>query len=295
MKKYLVTGGAGFIGSHLVSAIIERGFEVRVLDNLSQGNKSWVSHRAEFIKGDITDLEMCKIACEGMDGVFHLAAMSRVAPSIDKFEYCTDQNIIGTQNVLIASRDSSVKRLIYTGSSSYYGNFTPPQSENFLPDCLNPYALSKYVGEQFTEMFTRIYNLDTLSLRLFNVYGPRQPRVGPYALVIGIFLEQLKNGESITIHGDGSQRRDFIYVKDVVRAFIKAMESDAKGMVLNIGSGTNYSIQKIADIISLDQTYHPRRAGDADETLADIKLAKKIIDWEPKISLEEGLKELKSN
>ena len=294
MKKYLVTGGAGFIGSHLVSELIKQGLEVRVLDNLSQGNKSWVSDRAEFIKGDITDLEMCKISCEDMDGIFHLAAMSRVAPSINKFEYCTDQNIIGTQNILIASRDSSVKKLIYTGSSSYYGNLTPPQSENFLPDCLNPYALSKYVGEQFSEMFTRIYNLETLSLRLFNVYGPRQPRVGPYALVIGIFLEQLQNGKSLTIHGDGSQRRDFIHVKDVVCALIKAMESDAKGMVLNIGSGANYSIQEIANIISLDQTYYPRREGDADETLADIKLVKNIIGWRPNIDLEQGLKELKS-
>ena len=294
MKKYLVTGGAGFIGSHLVSELIKQGLEVRVLDNLSQGNKSWVSDRAEFIKGDITDLEMCKISCEDMDGIFHLAAMSRVAPSINKFEYCTDQNIIGTQNILIASRDSSVKKLIYTGSSSYYGNLTPPQSENFLPYCLNPYALSKYVGEQFSEMFTRIYNLETLSLRLFNVYGPRQPRVGPYALVIGIFLEQLQNGKSLTIHGDGSQRRDFIHVKDVVCALIKAMESDAKGMVLNIGSGANYSIQEIANIISLDQTYYPRREGDADETLADIKLVKNIIGWRPNIDLEQGLKELKS-
>jgi len=294
LKKYLVTGGAGFIGSHLVSELIKQGLEVRVLDNLSQGNKSWVSDRAEFIKGDITDLEMCKISCEDMDGIFHLAAMSRVAPSINKFEYCTDQNIIGTQNILIASRDSSVKKLIYTGSSSYYGNLTPPQSENFLPDCLNPYALSKYVGEQFSEMFTRIYNLETLSLRLFNVYGPRQPRVGPYALVIGIFLEQLQNGKSLTIHGDGSQRRDFIHVKDVVCALIKAMESDAKGMVLNIGSGANYSIQEIANIISLDQTYYPRREGDADETLADIKLVKNIIGWRPNIDLEQGLKELKS-
>ncbi len=228
-ETMLVTGGAGFIGSHLVDRLHQAGHQVRVLDNLSQGRREWVHPSSDFIEGDLTDLLACRRACEGVSGVFHCAAMSKVAPSIDKFEFCTEQNIIGTQNLLIAARDARVRKLVYSGSSTYYGNGAPPQSENSLPNCLNPYAVSKYVGEQFCEVFTRLYRLPTVSLRYFNVYGPRQPSVGAYALVLGIFLDQRLRGEPLTVHGDGSQRRDFIHVSDVVEANLAAYDGEVEG------------------------------------------------------------------
>jgi nucleoside-diphosphate-sugar epimerase len=291
-ETMLVTGGAGFIGSHLVARLVALGHQVRVLDNLTQGKREWVHPASEFIEGDITNLPLCRQACEGVSGVFHMAAMSKVAPSIDKFEFCTEQNIIGTQNLLIAARDARVRKVIYSGSSTYYGNGAPPQSESALPNCLNPYATSKYVGEQFCEIFTRLYKLPTLTLRYFNVYGPRQPSVGAYALVLGIFLERRRLGENLTIHGDGSQRRDFIHVSDVVEANIAAYHSDLEGMALNVGSGTNISIQEIADLISPNQVHAPRRAGDAELTLADISRITTLLKWAPRMSFADGLRQL---
>ena len=293
MANYLVTGGAGFIGSHLCELLIAEGHRVTVLDNFSFGKKEYIPKEvSDVIEGDITNLDILKKATSEMDGIFHLAAMSRVGPSIDKFEYCTEQNIIGTQNVLIAARDNNVKKVLYAASSSYYGFRSHPNTLDSLPGCLNPYALSKYVGEQFCEMFDRIYNVDTLSLRLFNVYGPRQPRVGAYALVIGLFLDALKNKQTLKIHGEGKQRRDFIHVKDVARAFYKGMISPTRGKVLNIGSGENISIKELANIISSNQEHIERRAGDAEITLAEITDTINDIDWKPSVSLEEGLNEL---
>jgi UDP-glucose 4-epimerase len=289
-ETMLVTGGAGFIGSHLVERLHDLGHKVRVLDNLSQGRAEWVHPAADFIEGDIADLPLCRRACEGVAGVFHLAAMSKVAPSIDKFEFCTEQNIIGTQNLLIAARDGKVRKLVYSGSSTYYGNGAPPQKEDSLPNCLNPYAVSKYVGEQFCEIFTRLYQFPTVTLRYFNVYGPRQPAVGAYALVLGIFLDQRRRGEPITLHGEGSQRRDFIHVSDVVEANLAAYHGDVAGTVMNVGSGTNISIKEIADLISANQVHLPRRAGDAEVTLADISRIERLLGWKPKIPFAEGLK-----
>jgi nucleoside-diphosphate-sugar epimerase len=291
-ETMLVTGGAGFIGSHLVERLCGLGHKVRVLDNLTQGNREWVHPEAEFMEGDITDLDLCRRACESVAGVFHLAAMSKVAPSIDKFEFCTEQNIIGTQNLLIAARDANVRKVVYSGSSTYYGNGAPPQAETALPNCLNPYATSKYVGEQFCEIFTRLYKLPTVTLRYFNVYGPRQSGVGAYALVLGIFLAQRSRGEPLTVHGDGSQRRDFIHVSDVVEANLAAYASDVEGMALNVGSGSNVSIQEIADLISTHQVRLPRRAGDAEVTLADISRITKLLKWTPRMSFADGLRQL---
>jgi nucleoside-diphosphate-sugar epimerase len=288
----LVTGGAGFIGSHLVERLCGLGYLVRVLDNLSQGRAEWIHPAAEFIEGDITDLALCRRACADVAGVFHLAAMSKVAPSIERFEFCTEQNIIGTQNLLIAARDAKVRKLIYSGSSTYYGNGAAPQAESALPNCLNPYAVSKYVGEQFCELFTRLYQFPTMSLRYFNVYGARQPAVGAYALVLGIFLEQWRRGEPLTIHGDGAQRRDFIHVSDVVEANLAAYASDVQGTVMNVGSGSNISIQEIADLISPQQERLPRRQGDAEVTLADISRIGELLRWEPRVPFAEGLKQL---
>jgi UDP-glucose 4-epimerase len=291
-EHFLVTGGAGFIGSHICDELVARGHQVRVLDDLSQGHRDYLPEGVEFIEGSIVDLDVCRDAVDGIDGVFHLAAMSKVAPSIEKIEFCTEQNILGTQNILIASRDAEVQKLVYSGSSTYYGNQSPPQTTDMLPECLNPYALSKYVGEQFCELFTRLYGFPTIALRYFNVYGPRQPRTGAYALVLGIFLEQLSRGEPLTIHGDGSQERDFVHVKDVVAANLRAFESNASGVVLNVGSGVTYSIKYLADAVSRDQLYAPRRRGDAEVTLANIDRTSELIGWRPEIPFDDGLAEM---
>ena len=291
-EMVVVTGGAGFIGSHLTKGLLEQGYHVRVLDNLSLGKREWVEPQAEFIEGDILDQALLKKVFQGTAGVFHLAAMSKVAPSMDRPEFCTEQNILGTQNVLIAAKHAMVKKVVYAASSTYYGNQKAPQREDMPPQPLNPYGLSKFAGEQFCGLWSRIYDLPTISLRYFNVYGPHQPSSGAYALVLGIFLKQWKESKALTIHGDGSQRRDFIYVSDVVDATIAAFRSEARGTVLNVGSGTNISVKELADMISKDQIFEPRRPGDAQETLADITRAKKALQWKPRVSFKEGLVQL---
>jgi UDP-glucose 4-epimerase len=291
-QTFLVTGGAGFIGSHMTEFLLSLGHRVRVLDNLSQGRRAWVPEASEFLEGDIAVADVCQRAVEGVDGVFHMAAMSKVAPSIERIEFCTEQNVLGTQNLLVACRQAKIKKLVYSGSSTYYGLQAPPHHEDLLPDCLNPYALSKYVGEQYCGLFTRLYGLPTISLRYFNVYGPRQPREGAYALVMGIFLDQFKRGEPLTIHGDGSQRRDFVHVRDVVGANWAAYQSDVQNTVLNVGTGTNISIKELADMISKEQIFQPRRRGDAEITLADISRIKALTGWQPKVRFADGLAEL---
>lgn len=291
-KIMVVTGGAGFIGSHLSDRLIKLGYHVRVLDNLSQGRREWIPCDAEFLEGDICEIDLCRKACDGAYGVFHLAAMSKVGPSIDKIEFCTQQNVIGTQNILIAARDAKVSKLVYSGSSTYYGNQLPPQVEDRLPECLNPYALSKFVGEQYCELFSRLYGLPTVTLRYFNVYGPRQPRTGAYALVMGIFLDQFKRGESLTIHGAGEQRRDFVHVYDVIEANIQAFSSTVNGCALNVGSGKNISVKELANLISSNQVHQSRRPGDAEITLADLNRMNKLLGWKARVSFEEGLAEL---
>ena len=288
----LVTGGAGFIGSHLTEGLLSAGYRVRVMDNLSQGHREWVHGDAEFLEGDITSLDQCRQACAGVCGIFHLAAMSRVAPSVDNIEGCTMPNVVGTQNILSAAREAGVRRLVYTGSSTFYGNTPPPHREDMPSEFLNFYSLTKAVGEQYCFLFDREYGLSTAVVRYFNVYGPRQPQTGTYALVLGIFLKRLAQGLPLVIHGDGSQRRDFVHVKDAVSATIRVYESDARAEVFNVGSGTNVSIKEIAGMISANQEHAPRRAGDAEITLADITRIRTRLGWEPKISLEEGLREL---
>ena len=288
----LVTGGAGFIGSHLTEGLLSAGYRVRVMDNLSQGHREWVHGDAEFLEGDITSKDECRQACAGVSGIFHLAAMSRVAPSVDNIEGCTLPNVVGTQNILSAAREAGVRRLVYTGSSTFYGNTAPPHSEDMPSEFLNFYSLTKAVGEQYCFLFDRQYGLSTAVVRYFNVYGPRQPQTGTYALVLGIFLKRLAQGLPLVIHGDGSQRRDFVHVKDAVAATIRVYESDARAEVFNVGSGTNVSIKEIAGMISANQEHAPRRAGDAEITLADITRIRTRLGWEPKISLEEGLREL---
>lgn len=292
MKNVLVTGGAGFIGSHLCEALLGRGYFVRVLDNLSYGRREWVPDGAQFLEGDIRDLERCRTAAAGMDGVFHFAAMSRSGPSQDQIEVCTGSNIVGTQNMLLAARDAGARRFLYSGSSTFYGSRPPPHRETDPPDFLNIYGLTKRVGEQFTLLFDKNFGLSSLVLRFFNVYGPRQPETGPYALVLGIFLERRAEGKPLEIHGDGSQRRDFVHVRDVVAATVLAYESKHRGEIFNVGSGTNISVKELADMISADQIFSSARTGDAQATLADISKIGAKLGWSPEISFAEALKEL---
>lgn len=219
--------------------------------------------------------------------------MSRAGPSLDAIDFCTKQNIIGTQNILIAANAAKVRKVVYSGSSTYYGNQPPPHSEDLRADFLNFYALSKGVGEQYCLMFDRLFDLHTVILRYFNVYGPRQPEVGEYALVLGIFLRRWKEGKPLELHGTGQQRRDFVHVADVVRANVGVFESDQRGKAFNVGSGINVSIKDLADMISPNQVHTARRGGDAEETLADITAIRQGLGWEPEISLDEGLREMK--
>src|ERR1700744_1237237 len=292
MKHVLVTGGAGFIGSHLCEGLLARGYQVRVLDSLIYGRRGWVPGACEFMEGDIRDLAACHRAAAGMDAVLHCAAMSRSGPSQEAIEICTGSNITGTQNMLLAARDAGVRRFIYSGSSTYYGNRTPPHRESDSPDLLNIYGLTKRVGEQYTLMFDKGFDLPCVVLRYFNVYGPRQPETGAYALVLGIFLKRQSDGKVLEIHGDGKQRRDFIHVRDVVTANIAAMESSVRGEVFNVGSGTSLSVKELADMISPDQIHTEARRNDSETTLADISKIQAALGWSPKIPFAEGLKEL---
>jgi UDP-glucose 4-epimerase len=291
--KVLVTGGAGFIGSHLVEALIAGGASVRVLDDLSLGQREWVHQDADFIQGDIRDLDTCMRAVSGCEGVFHMAAMSRSAASIDAIELCTSANVIGTQNVLAAARSEGVRKVVYSGSSTYYGNRPAPHYEDLPGDFLNFYGLSKYVGEEYCLMFDRLYSVPAVVLRYFNVYGPRQPQEGVYALVLGIFLKRAASKQPLVIHGAGAQRRDFVHVRDVAAANIAAYLSDVRGLRLNVGSGESISVKELADMISPDQEYGPRRQADAEVTLADLSRTRQAIGWEPKVSFAEGLRELR--
>ncbi|MDI6591326.1 MAG: SDR family oxidoreductase [Patescibacteria group bacterium] len=295
MAKCLVTGGAGFIGSHLVDALIERGDEVLIIDNLSTGKREYLNPKAKFFEVDLRDFEKIRPLFEGVDFVFHQAALPRIPLSIEKPAETNEVNIKGTLNALIASKEAKVKKFIYASSSSVLGgNVTLPMREDAPCQPLNPYALQKYVGELYCKVFSEIYGLPTICLRYFNVYGPRQPREGCYVPVIGVFLTQKTQGQPLTITGDGEQTRDFTHVFDVVRANILAMESDkvGKGEVINIGAGRNYSINQIAKMIGGKAIYIPPRPGEMRHTLADISKAKKLLGWQPKIKLKEGIKNL---
>jgi UDP-glucose 4-epimerase len=263
-----------------------------VLDSLIYGKREWVPGDAEFIQGDIRDIEACQRAAEGMQAVLHCAAMSRSGPSQENLDFCTQANIAGTQNMLLAARDAGVKRFIYSGSSTYYGSRTPPHRESDPPDFLNIYGLTKRVGEQYCLLFDQGFGLPCIVLRYFNVYGPRQPETGAYALVLGIFLRRAAEGKTLEIHGDGQQRRDFVHVRDVVAANIAALSSTLRGEVFNVGSGTNISVQELADMISPDQVHTEGRKGDSAATLADIAKIKAALGWSPRVSFLDGLKEL---
>lgn len=294
-EKVIVTGGAGFIGSNLTDTLVEKGFEVHIVDNLSGGKKENVNPKANLHILDITDLAAIKPIFTDTAYVFHLAALPRVQYSIEHPAETNKTNVEGTLNVLIASHEAGAKRLIYSASSSAYGDQEQmPLKENLPAHPISPYALHKYLGELYCKLWSEIYNLPTVSLRYFNVYGPRNNPEGAYALVIAKFLRQRTAGEPMTITGDGEQTRDFTNVRDIVRANLLAMKSDkvGKGEVMNIGAGHNYSINEIAQLIGGPKIYIEPRL-EPRNTLADSSLAKKLLGWEPKVSIEEGINELK--
>ena len=294
-KKVIVTGGAGFIGSNLVDALVERGFDVHIIDNLSGGKRENINKKAKFHLLDIVDLKSIKPIFKGADYVFHLAALPRVQYSIENPAITNKTNVEGTLNVLIASHEARVKKVIYSASSSAYGDQKiMPLKENMLASPKSPYGLQKYLGELYCRTWSQVYGLPTVSLRYFNVYGPRNNPDGAYALVIAKFLKQRIEGKPMTITGDGKQTRDFTNVKDVVMANILAMESDkvVGGEVMNIGAGKNQSIKQIADLIGGPIIYIPARL-EPHDTLADNSLAIKFIGWKPTVNIEDGVAESK--
>jgi UDP-glucose 4-epimerase len=303
----LVTGGAGFIGSNLVDRLIGEGHTVTVIDNESADSNEqfyWNSEARNY-KYDVRDYVMVRKLYEGQDAVFHLAAEARIQPTIEDPLKAFENNMIGTATVLECARSCGVKRVVYSSTSAAYGLAnTPPLSETMSTDCLNPYSVSKVAGEEMCKMYARLYGMETATFRYFNVYGERQPLRGQYAPVIGIFLRQRAAGEPMTIVGDGTQRRDFTYVGDVVEANIKAatfvapqyiVENEIAyrawewGQVYNIGTGRNYSINEIAALMGGDITHIPSRPAESRLSLANASKAKNQLGWIPQVRLEEWI------
>ena len=288
----LVTGAAGFIGSNLTDYLIKQGHTVVSVDNESANNEKfhWTDENgmALNVKGDITDYKFMKNVFTHVEYVFHLAAESRLQPSIENPIQAVEKNCVGTTVMLQCAREAGVKRFVYSSTSSGYGNNPYPNVETQPDDCLNPYSASKIAGEKFCKMYTDLYGLETVVLRYFNVFGDRSPQRGQYAPVIGIFQRQRDAGEPLTIVGDGSQRRDFVHVEDVARANYLASLMPLKGHegeVFNVGTGSAYSIQQIADAISDDQVYIDKRSGEMETTFADITKIGEVIGWKPEIDV----------
>lgn len=303
MRKAVVTGGAGFIGSHITEELVKRGFQVTVIDNLSTGklsNIEWIlsGKNAELVQGSIVNLALLRKLFSGVDYVFHQAAIPSVPRSIKNPKMSHNANITGTLNVLLAARDKGVKKVVYASSSSVYGD-TPslPKVEDMTPNPQSPYAVTKLTGEYYCKVFNKIYGLNTVCLRYFNVYGPRQDPNSPYAAVIPLFFRNAMEGQSPVIFGDGEQSRDFTFVKDVAEANIQAAESNATG-VFNIGNSRRITINHLVQLIiglagnkNVQPVYQDPRPGDIRHSLADITRAK-AFGYNPRYSLEEGLKEV---
>ena len=298
--KAIVTGGVGFIGSHLVDRLIDTGWDVIIIDKKDLTSKprhvDVLNPKAKFLQLDITEMDPSSgvpVQLGGTDIIFHMAALARVQPSIDNPMVYHDTNINGTLNMLMIAKNLSVKRFVYSASSSCYGDTDIlPTPETAPKKPISPYAMQKYVGEQYCELFSLIYGLDTVSLRYFNVYGNRMPTTGAYALVMAIFKKQAEEGLPLTITNDGNQRRDFTHVDDVVDANILAAEYEGNldGAAFNIGNGSNHSINDVADMIGGEKQYGEKRFEPA-ETLANNTMAKKVLGWEPKGDLEKYIKE----
>jgi len=302
--KYLITGGAGFIGSNLTEALLNQGHHIVVLDNISTGkleNLKGLENTPgsfEFIEGDLRNLDACHQACKNVDYVLHLGALGSVPRSVVDPITSNECNTNGTLNILVAARDAGVKRLIYAASSSAYGdNKTLPKVETLQPIPISPYAVTKYVGEMYCRVFYDVYGLETISLRYFNVFGKRQDPNSTYAAVIPAFVKELLNNNSPTIYGDGSQSRDFTFIENVIEANVKACKAprEACGQAFNIACGKSTTLNelyaKICTLLKKDITpnYAPPRSGDVKHSLADISKAKKYLGYNPKYDLYQGL------
>jgi len=300
MAFYLVTGGAGFIGSHLTEELVRRGHRVRVVDNLSTGRRQNLAQIAgvDFVEGDLAEPEVARRAVEGVDFVLHQAAIPSVPRSVEDPLTSHRANITATLHVLLAARDAGVRRVVYAGSSSAYGDTpTLPKVESMPTAPLSPYALQKLVGEQYAGLFTQLYGLETVTIRYFNVFGPRQDPSSPYSGVISLFISALAEGRAPTIHGDGEQTRDFTYVANVVDGVLRACEAPhASGEVINVATGSRISInglfRALRDLVGarVEPVYAPARAGDVRDSQADIEKARRLLGYAPIVGFEEGLR-----
>ena len=302
MSKVLVTGGAGFIGSNLTEALLQRGHFVRILDDFSTGKReNLIFDKAypspEVIKGDIREFSTCQKAVKGIEYVFHQAALPSVQRSIEDPETSNAINVGGTLNILLAAREEKVKRVIYASSSSVYGDTpTLPKHEEMPPDPLSPYALQKYIGEQYCRLFYQLYGLDTISLRYFNIFGPKQDPNSLYSAVIPKFIDALLQGRPPIIFGDGEQSRDFTYIENVVQANLLAMSAEhLHGEAINIACGKRISLNQLLNVLKeilgskLSPIYQEPRQGDVKHSLADIRKGKEILNYEPTVGIEIGL------
>ena len=297
-KKVLVTGGAGFIGSHLVDALITGGHAVTVIDNFLTGRPANLAHQKEnvrIIEADVANFDAIAPHFHGEDIVFHIAALADIVPSIVNPRGYYASNVLGTMNVVEAARLAKVNKLVYAASSSCYG--IPP--EGFYPtnetapiNTQYPYALTKYLGEQTALHWGQVYDLPVVSLRFFNVYGPRSRTSGTYGAVFGVFLAQKLDGKPYTVVGDGSQTRDFVFVTDVARALVMAGFSSVKNEVFNVGTGQPQSVNTLVSLLGGDKIHIPKRPGEPDCTWADIRKIKSVLGWEPKVSFSEGVREI---
>lgn len=295
MSKCLVTGGAGFIGSNLVDKLIDLGHEVIVIDNESSTSNDmpYWNDKAKNYKYDICDYEKTRKLYNGIEYVFHMAAETRIKETIDNPIKASKTNFLGTNIVLECSKEANVKRVIYSSTASGYGNNPVPSIETQPDDCLNPYSVSKIAGEKLCKMYYDLFGLENIILRYFNVYGNRQPSKG---LIVGIFERQFKNKEKLTIMGDGSQKRDFVHVDDVVLANILSAEININskyfGNVFNIGNGKNYSVKDIALMFDTEIEMFPEKDGGQQEMLANIEKAKNILGWYPKVDFKKYIEEI---
>ncbi len=301
MPRALVTGGAGFIGSHLVEGLLARGYDVRVLDNFATGSRENIRclvNQIDLLEGDVCNLTTVRFAARNVDVIFHQAALPSVERSVRNPLESNEVNITGTLNVLLAARDAGVKRVVYAASSSAYGNQpTLPKVETMTPEPLSPYAIGKLAGEMYARVFTQLYGLATLSLRYFNVFGPRQDPTTQYAGVIAKFVTCALAGKPYTVHGDGEQSRDFTYVENVVQINLAAAEATLDGSpVINVACGNRTTLNQLIALLNeltqqnLPAQYGPERAGDVRHSHADVTLAKKFLGYAPTVDVREGLR-----
>ena len=300
-KKVIVSGGAGFIGSHLVERLLADGHEVLVLDNFSTGRRENLDHIEGRSMLRIADVDVSKVAeisglFGSVDWVFHLAALADIVPSIQNPGAYFTANVVGTASMLESARQASVERFVYAASSSCYGIPDEyPTSEKAPIRPQYPYALTKYLGEEMVLHWSQVYGLPAVSLRLFNVYGPRSRTSGTYGAVFGVFLAQKLAGRPFTVVGDGSQTRDFTYVTDVVNAFVSAAESEVAGEVFNVGSGNTYSVNALVTLLGGDVEHIPKRPGEPDQTFADTRKIRSRLGWSPKVSFEQWVSNMLKN